>query len=136
MKPQGKYLPADEALLTVPLNLLEGRQEMNWHSAPLLPSSVLDPCPAGLSLAMLLGKGAQLFVGTACQTRVYYDDIPEWKHSVKVLCLEVQGGSQVTGVVKFLHPQPLQCSFAYRQLESRFCRVGFGSTSSSHTHSK
>lgn len=38
MKPQGKYLPADEALLTVPLNLLEKDRKMNWHSAPLLPS--------------------------------------------------------------------------------------------------
>lgn len=35
-------------------------------------------------------------------------------HSVMVLCLEVQGGSQVTGVAKYLHPQPLQRSFTYR----------------------
>lgn len=90
----GKYLPADEALLTVPLNLLEEDRKMSWHSAPLLQPAALDPCPARLSLAVLLGRGAQLFVGTTSQTRVYYNvrnvyynSIPEWKHTVLKCCV-------------------------------------------------
>lgn len=94
MKPQGKYLPADKALLTVALNLLEEDRKMNWHSAPLLHPAALDPCPARLSVAVLWGRAAQLFEGTTSQRRVYYNvrnvcynGIPEWKHTVLRCCV-------------------------------------------------